>query len=250
MSVQEYVLDEPATEWADHSEGKRKELDGGPGGGPYANISLPAEGRVTPAHFHDVAQFQVCLGGTVTFPDHPLEPIGVYYTDAYMAYGPFVVGPNHVRGLFRPGKSGHSVKGGLVWMTDLEGRKARNPHGREFYGLSKDVEWEELTGEFAGLRRKNLFGRDEEGPSAQLLAYPASDSLRRDAARFGEYHVLVEGSARLEHGETKPRFMRFVVGDESPAPIASGPEGATWLILTFDQAAEPKSPTGAPVRPL
>ncbi len=249
MAIQQYVLDAAAMDWQDHKDGVRKMLGVGPAGGPFAGITKPPEGQQPPAHFHDIAQFQVSLEGLITFPGHPLEPIGVYYSDPYVAYGPFVVGPNHLRGLFRPEASGHSVKGGIVWMSDREGRKSRNPQGREFFGQSQEVQWEELQGELAGHRRKDLFGNaGQEGPKAEVWECPPNASLPREATQFGEFLVLFNGSARFEGREVKPQFIRYVVGDEAPGPIASGPEGATWLILTFDQAAEQRSPEGTLVQ--
>ena len=251
MGVREYLLDEPAHEWKETPKAKRKTLSDGLSGRPQVTVSLPDDGNEAVAHFHDVAQFQLCLQGTITFPGHPLEPIGVYYSDPYMAYGPFVVGSSHKRSVLRPAKAGHSLEGGQVQMSNLELRNLRNPHGREFYGESREVSWEDLKGELAGIRRKVLFGTEgEAGPKAQLWECPPNASLRRHEAQFGEYHVLVEGSAQVDDQERKPHFMRYVVGDGPTAPLTSGPVGATWLILTFDQAAELKSPTGEPVQGL
>ena len=35
----------------------------------------------------------------------------------------------------------------------------------------------------------------------------------------------------------RPFTLRYVVGDEPPADIVCGPEGATWVMLTFDETA-------------
>ena len=121
-------------------------------------------------------------------------------------------------------------------MSDPEGRKLRDPYGREFYGQSRDVLWRGLTGELAGVHSKVLFGNEgEEDPKAQIWECAPNLVVRRNVVPFGEYHILLEGLAWLGDREMKPYSMRFVVGDDSSTPLTSGPEGATWLILTFDQ---------------
>ena len=253
MAVLEYLLDEPALEWKEENPDRKghlsKKLAKGLDGGPSAHVGRPIEGETAPPHFHDVAQFQISLEGSITFPGHPLESIGVYYTDPYTAYGPFVTGPDHFRAVLRPGSSGHSLEKGIVWMSDREGRKLRNPRGREYYGQEKDAQWEELMGSLAGIRQKVLFGKDdEEGPKAWIWECPPNVVLPLDVAIFGEYQIIVKGSARWDDRELKPYSMRYVVGNESPTQITAGPDGATWLILKYDQQAELKSPTGIPVR--
>ena len=242
MAVKEFVLDEPALPWEveinannpGYVEGtfaKRKTLADGLDGRPQAHVFSPGkEGTETAPHFHTVDQFQVVLEGTITFPDHSLDPIGIHYTDANTPYGPFSGGPKDLMAVLRPSRAG------IVWMDNPKGREGRNPNGREVIALSRDVELEELSGALAGVRRKLLVGtEDEEGPKSQLWKCASGFVLERGPTPFGEYQVLVKGSARLGDQEMKPYCMRYVVGDEAPAQITAGPEGATWLILTFDQ---------------
>ncbi len=93
---------------------------------------------------------------------------------------------------------------------------------------------ENLSGPLAGVRRKVLFGQDgDDDPKAQIWQCPAKSVLQRDTAPFGEYQVLVEGSAWMGDRLRKPYTTRYVLGDETPTPLTAGPEGATWLIVTF-----------------
>ena len=242
MAVQEFILDEPVQPWErvttpdspDYTEGSfvsHKFLADGLGGRPQAHVfALGEEGFQVAAHFHDVDQFQVMLEGTMSLSNHTLEPIGVHYTDADTPYGPFSGGPKDMMAVLRPSRAGK------VWMNDPEGRKGRNPLGRELIAVSRDLEWQELSGALAGVQCKLLLGtEDEEGPKAQLWKCASGFVLERGPTPFGEYQVLVKGSARLGNHEMKPYCMRYVVGDEAPAQITAGPEGATWLILTFEQ---------------
>ena len=79
---------------------------------------------------------------------------------------------------------------------------------------------------------------DEKGPQAQIWELLASGILRRGVAPFGEFQILVEGSALLGDKEMAPYAMRQVRGDQAPQPIVAGPEGATWLVLTFDEKVQ------------
>ena len=237
MSLFEYAVDERAVQWVEKREGGfSKALADGLDGRPAALVTIFPEGNETETHFHTSAQFQVVLGGSVTFPGHPpLDPISVHYSDIDTPYGPFVSGSGLKRlklMVLRPRKCA------LVCMKDPEGRKLRNPYGREFYGESKDAQWGTLGGLPVGLRRKVLFGKKQEvEPKAALWECAPHRSLPSQAAPFGAYHVLVGGSTQVGGNEVTPYWMRFVKGDEAPAPLVAGPGGATWLVLNFDKAA-------------
>ena len=241
MAIQEYILDDEAVSYLEYVPATpdrndrgiyAKSLSDGLNGKPQVNLAIHTEGIVEAPHFHDASQFQVILEGSVRLPNRELEAIGVNYQDANTPYGPLHQETRFHIAVVR------LQKAGITQMSDREGRKLRNPYGRELTGQTKDVPWEELADGVSGVRRKVLFGREgEEGPKAHLWECAPNLIVPRDAAPFGEYHILLRGSARLGNQDIKPYSMRFVKGDDSPTPITSGAEGATWLILTFDQAS-------------
>ena len=242
MVTEEYVLDDPAQPWVEitlknppHLEKNifEKYLAVGWGLQPQGLMVKFPEGFVNPAHFHIVPQFQVALEGTIAFPGHSLNGIGVHYSDANVPYGPFTVGHGLNLAVLRP-------RGTLYtgYMSDLEARKLRNPSGREVFGQEEDAEWETLNEPEGTIRRKVLFSWQlETAPKAELWEYGVNMPIPQTAAPFGEYQVLVKGSAHLPNREMEPYCMRFVRGETPGNPLTSGPQGATMLILTFDSAA-------------
>lgn len=244
LITQEYVLDEPTEEWLENPLPEptpkggfslNKTLSEGLNGRPQAYLQTLPEAYKNRAHFHDEAQFQVVLEGNVEFPGHRLEAIAVHYSDPNTAYGPFVAGPGFKFAVLRP-----RLAKGKGYMDDPKTRDGRNPYGREIFGISSEHHWRKSDDLPATVQSKVLFGGEgKEGPAAQLWNCSPNSPMPGRAAPFGEYQILVEGSGQVEGKNVKPHFMRYTVGDTPPAPVTAGPEGATWLILTFDQAARP-----------
>ncbi len=207
-----------------------KSLANGKEGGPQAGMARKPEGYVTGAHFHDAAQFQLLLEGSAKFPKHQLAPISVHYSDANTPYGPFVVGPGNLTAALRQHRAEQ------IDMSDREGRKRRNPYGRELYGQSEQVPWEQLTGEFAGISRKILIGKEgEKLPEASIWKYPPMTVIQRTPAPFGRFRVFLEGEALGAERPLRPYSMLFERGDSWPAVLSAGEAGATCLVMTFDQ---------------
>lgn len=244
MALEEYLLDEADYEWG---ESRRPERIGqgfllrifgdGPRRPSYT-LSTQPEGFENPAHFHNKPQFQVIWGGSVRFPAHTLRPIAVHYSDASFPYGPFHVGPNLLLGVYRPRMANQ------VYMSDREGRKQRNPYGREFYGQSADREFfgesERVAWDsFGPGGRKVLISAAECGPGAELLRYPAGASASRPAAPHGEFQVVAEGSAEIDSRLVGQYSARWTRGQEIASPLVAGPNGLTLLTLTYDEATDP-----------
>ncbi len=244
MAVREYVFDEHAVPWKEPDRPDRqnagfltKMLADGVDGRPWMAVTIQPEGFKNPAHFHTEAQFQVLLDGGITFPAHPLEAIAIHYSDGYTPYGPFLLGDLGCKFAVLRVRDSEQI-----FMSDAEGRKRRNPHGREIFGRSpKDAAWEKPLDTLPGVRRKILLGTEgEKTPQAQIWRCAPNVVLHRREAPFGEFGLLLTGGARSGNREMNPGFVRFVIGDDPPTPLHCGEEGATWLILTFDEAAAEK----------
>jgi hypothetical protein len=237
----EHVADADAVPWRrGETEGLPFEcqvlLDGADGGPEALRFRFDPALSVY-AHMHLVSQFQLLIGGAMDLPKPgmKLRPVAVHYTDHNLPYGPFSVADGHEVLVLHP------RQGGLVTMKDREARRQIHLGGRELSGMAKDVQWQRLPGA-AGLRGKTLIsGR---GPEVVIVECPAGATIGGEAAPFGRYEVVLEGSVEAGSSTLTRASLRYVVGDDAPSPLRAGPRGATVALLTFDADALAGGVTG------
>jgi hypothetical protein len=201
----------------------------GADGGPEAIRARISDGYEVEPHFHLAAQFQLLLEGSMQFPTFRLEAPAVHYTEHNVPYGPFVVSQGHEMFVL------HTKPGGVVMMRDRERRRQANTRGRELTCCAHEVEWQLLPGH-AGARRKVLIPASA-GPSAEILECPPQMELSFPAPSYGRYEVVYKGSALVGDKVLGPMSLRFIEAGEEAAPLRCGPEGATVIVLTYDQDA-------------
>jgi hypothetical protein len=68
--------------------------------------------------------------------------------------------------------------------------------------------------------------------------------LPLDVPTWGRYEVVLEGSVMVEGRTLSSPGFRYVQGDERPAPLRAGPDGATLIFLSFDKDAVEGGLTG------
>ena len=231
----EYVVDDAAVEYYHLESGNGNPirvkvlLDDSDAGGPEATRAYQPNSNVKP-HFHLAAQFQLVTQGTVKFPTETLSGIAVHYTDHAVPYGPFTTTPDYHMYVV------HAKPGGQIFMTEPEAREKVNRTGREIAACEADVAWEAMPGH-AGARRKVLF-REATGLGAEIIECPPGMDLRTGGSRYGRYDIVVKGSASVEGKPISQYGLRFVSGDGAPAAMRAGAEGATVVLLEYDQDAE------------
>ena len=203
----------------------------GADGGPEAIRFRFDPCRRVYAHMHLTSQFQLLLGGTMDFPKATmkLRPVAVHYADHNLPYGPFATGEGHEMLVLHP------KQGGLVSMADREARKQINLDGRQLVAMDKDREWLQVLGH-EGVRCKFLIPPGA-GPEAMLLECPAGWLMPVPVPTYGRYEVVLDGSIALEYQRLEAGGLRYVIGDEQPAPIEIGPGGARLMLLSFDADA-------------
>lgn len=197
--------------------------------GPEAIRARISEGYEVEPHFHLAAQFQLLLEGAMKFPTFRLEAPAVHYTEHNVPYGPFVVSNGHDMLVL------HTKPGGVVLMRDKERRYQANTRGREMSRCAHEVEWEPMPG-YKGARRKVLIPASA-GPTAEIVECPPTMELPAPAPAYGRYEVVYKGSVFIDGKHLGPKGLRFIAAGEKAVPLRCGPEGATVIVLTYDQDA-------------
>ncbi len=234
MDSQQCIVEPAAVPW------KTLALDGGgetqlqmylkgADGGPEAIRARISEGYEVEPHFHLAAQFQLLLEGSMQFPTFRLDAPAVHYTEHNVPYGPFGVSKDHEMFVL------HTKPGGVVMMRDKERRRQANTRGRELTCCAHEVEWEPLP-EHPGARRKVLIP-ENAGPSAQIIECPPGMTLAAGAPTYGRYEVVLSGSASVGERQLAAKSLRFVGPGEEAPPLRCGAEGATLIVLMYDQDA-------------
>ena len=234
MDTQHFVIESADVPW------KSLPLDGGgqvqlqmylkgADGGPEAIRARISEGYEVEPHFHLAAQFQLLLEGSMTFPTFRLDAPAVHYTEHNVPYGPFITSKDHDMLVL------HTKPGGVIMMRDKEKRRQANTRGRELTCCAHEVEWEPLPG-YEGARRKVLIPANA-GPVAEIIECPPHLEFTAPAPVYGRYEVIHKGSASAAGKQLGPRGLRFIDAGENAAPLICGPDGATVIVLTYDQDA-------------
>jgi hypothetical protein len=194
-------------------------------------VRLRAVGHDSDPHYHTGAQFQIFLDGYAQFPDFRLEAVGVHYTDHNVPYGPF--NGDHDMIVIHAKPAGRRAMKEVIKSEVL--RQEINRAGRQFHGSANNLEWEPTPGH-EGARRKVLIP-ESVGVSAQIVACPPGTALPETPAPYGRYEFVIAGTAIREGNHLGPECVRFVCGAEQPVPLVAGAEGATFLVVTFDEDA-------------
>jgi hypothetical protein len=234
MDTQSFVIEPSEVPWKSLAleRGGKTELQmylRGTDGGPEAIRAQISEGYEVEPHFHLAAQFQLLLEGTMAFPTFRLEAPAVHYTEHNVPYGPFIVSAGHDMLVL------HTKPGGVVMMRDRERRYQANTRGREITRCAHEVAWEPLPG-YEGARRKVLIPASA-GPTAEIIECPPHMVFAAPAPAYGRYEVVYKGSVFVDGKKLGPKGLRFVAAGEEAAPLTCGPEGATLIVLTYDQDA-------------
>jgi hypothetical protein len=191
---------------------------------------------VISAHYHQVNQFQVFVGGSGALGKRNLEPLIVHYTDAYTPYGPI-----------------SSRAEGVRYLTL---REEYDPGARflpdEVAGL-KHVKRRHVTTEpiaraapaalphLADPSARILFETHADGLAAWLVeAGPHAligNEARETRKRGGQFWLVLTGSVTRRDETLDADTFMYVPHDEPAPQLSAGRGGSEVLILQFPDKA-------------
>ena len=197
--------------------------------GPEASISTRTNGYAPP-HLHPAAQFQLVVSGTSRYPTYEIPAVGVHYTDHCVPYGPFDTSPDYCHFVL------HTKPGSQVLMTNKSVRGKTNRTGRDIIAADKDFPWTPFPGH-PNARRKLLIDIPS-GVRAELVECSPGMEMATGSAPHGRYEIVLKGLVSVSGRTLEQHGLRFVIGEESPKPLLVGPQGATVVLLEYDQDAD------------
>jgi hypothetical protein len=240
--LNEYIVEPDAVAWrngrvADISFRCQILLSGADGGPEALHFRFDDCPSVF-AHMHLTSQFQLLLNGRMDFPKSTmkLRGIAMHYTDHNFPYGPFAVAGSHDMLVLHP------RQGGLITMADRDARRQINLKGRHLFANADDIEWKPLP-KFDGARAKWLIPA-ASGPYAVVIECPPGAPINLPRAPYGRYEVVLAGSASISGRTLIPPGFRYVHNSEQAALMEAGCDGATLMLLAFDQDAREGGLTG------
>jgi hypothetical protein len=243
--VHQYIVEPAAIPWRHGQVGnitfKCQVLLNGADGGPEALRFRFDDCPSVFAHMHLTSQFQLLLHGRMDFPKATmkLRGIAVHYTDHNFPYGPFAVADQHDMLVLHP------RQGGLISMADRDARRRINLAGRHFYGIAAETPSTPLP-DFEGARSKLLIP-PTSGPYAVMIECGPGTSINLPCAPNGRYEVVVVGSVSTSGRTIVAPGFRYTRDDNELASLVAGREGATLVLLGFDEDAREGGLTGDPL---
>jgi hypothetical protein len=186
------------------------------------------------AHFHAVDQFQIFIAGGGKIGKHTVQSVMVHYADHHTPYGPIVAGERGISYLTLRSKTDSGMvtvpRPGLAEQSQRSKRRHRNSSPIELSPLERLRAQTRATVESVMDHRVGDDGLDaiivRLGPGWDLAAPEARGS-------GGQYHVVLNGSLRLDGKELRPYSLLFVAPDEPPPTLTAGDDGVELLIAQF-----------------
>ncbi|HLG86613.1 MAG TPA: hypothetical protein VKZ79_05385 [Alphaproteobacteria bacterium] len=181
----------------------------------------------TPAHYHDVNQFQLVVQGSAFFGKHRVKVGSVHYAEHGTPYGP-IMPEDHGLSYFTLRQTS---PGGYFIMPGAKAGMNRKTGRTKMADASTA-----LTG-FTGM--SELF-RVDDGLSAYETAASAGDPLPLPEIDHGGAFIVIMAGQAIMDGRAYPERSCISVAAGDPLPLlTAGPKGAAAIFMTF-----PRLPAG------
>jgi hypothetical protein len=178
------------------------------------------------AHFHEIDQFQIFVGGGGQFGKAPIEPVMVQYADAWTPYGPLIGGPEGYSFLTVRRQS----SAGALYMPESR-QQRRNLGGRQISQAFKPNGLDDL-GQWS-----RILGPYDDGVAAHGIMLGAGERTTLPDAGAEQFCVVVDGTLRVD-GRDHPVASTVRVGQQEEPELEAGPGGATLVVVNFASSAE------------
>jgi hypothetical protein len=202
--------------------------------GPMAYLVEQEADSTVEAHFHEVPQFQIFLGGSGQIGTHRLEGVTVHYAGAHSPYGPIVAGPHGVQYLTLR----RSWDGGAQWMPGaasvLRGMSAR----KHVAFTSPPLDRATVAGERpVGKADVVLDPAAAGGAGAWLMKAPPDAPLPNPASSGrARFLYMLAGAARGAGIELSAGSCLYASDSDDLGPLRTGPDGAELVQVQFPAA--------------
>ncbi len=199
-------------------------------GQPMAYLVEQAPDQTVDAHYHEVEQFQLFVGGSGHIGTHVLDGLTVHYAGPYSPYGPIVSGPQGVQYV----TVRRDWDRGAQWMPGAAPALRAMPNRKHVTRTCEPVARCADLQALAGVTLTELMSPADAGPGAwHVCAGPGALMHGDPAGSGGQFWWLVAGSVELDGVQLGAGDCFYLSPDEGPLACHAGAQGAELLRVQF-----------------
>ncbi len=213
------------------AQGKTVEqVAAGAAGQPMAYLVEQSPDQTVDAHYHEVEQFQLFVGGNGHIGTHLLDGLTVHYAGAYSPYGPIVSGPQGVQYVTLR----RDWDRGAQWMPGAAPALRAMPNRKHITFTSQpQAPCADLTA-LTGASETPLLPTAEGGPQAwRVCAGPGVEVRGDPRGSGGQFWYVLAGSVQRDGASWGAGDCFYLTSDEAPWKCRAGGQGAELVRLAF-----------------
>ncbi len=213
------------------AQGKTVEqVAAGAAGQPMAYLVEQSPDQTVDAHYHEVEQFQLFVGGNGHIGTHLLDGLTVHYAGAYSPYGPIVSGPQGVQYVTLR----RDWDRGAQWMPGAAPALRAMPNRKHItltsQPLARCTDLQALT----GVSSTELMSPTDGGPGAwRVCAGPGALVQGDPAGSGGQFWYLLAGSVQWNGALWGAGDCFYLSPDEGTLACKAGAQGVELLRVQF-----------------
>lgn len=216
------------------AQGKTVEqLAAGAVGQPMAYLVEQSPGHTVDAHYHEVEQFQLFVGGGGHIGTHVLDGLTVHYAGPYSPYGPIVAGPQGVQYV----TVRRDWDRGAQWMPQAAAALRAMPNRKHITFTSQPLAPCADLLALTGVSETPLLPTAEGGPQAWRVCAGPGAAVRGDPrGSGGQFWYVLAGSLRHDGAMWGAGDCFYLTPDEAPITCLAGEQGLELVRVAFAAA--------------